>query len=49
MEPKPLPTSFRLSAEARRLLRRLSEKLALNRTAVIETAIRAMAESKKVK
>ena len=41
--------SIRLSEEARRLLALLSERLGLNQTAVIELAIRRLAEREGIK
>ena len=37
------PTSYRLSEEARALLARLAESLAISQTAVLELAVRRMA------
>lgn len=42
------PTSLRLSVEAMRLLRILSDKMGLPKTGVIETAIRELAKGKEV-
>ncbi len=41
--------SMRLSQEARRLLDKMAKKLGISRTAVIEVAVRRLAEAEKVK
>lgn len=42
------PTSVRLSPEAKRLLERLADKLGVTQAAIIEMAIRRMAEAEGV-
>jgi hypothetical protein len=42
MDTRP-PTSFRLSAECRKLIRRLAEALGVRDAAVVEIAVRRMA------
>lgn len=41
-------TSIRLSEEAKRLLKLLSEKLGVSQTAILELAIREKAEKEKI-
>jgi predicted transcriptional regulator len=43
-----MPTSFHLSAEAKRLLKGLAEKLANPQSAILERLIRAEARKEKV-
>lgn len=43
------PTSVRLSPEARQLIKRIRVKLGLKQTAVIELAIRRLAEMEQIK
>jgi len=42
-------TSMRLTPEAKRLLEKLAKKLGVSRTAVMEMAVRRMAEVEKIK
>ncbi len=42
-------TSLRLTPEAKELIERLSQKLGVNQTSVIEMAIRVLAEKEKVR
>lgn len=42
-------TSIRLTSEAKELIERLSQKLGINQTSVIEMAIRVLAEKEKVR
>lgn len=42
------PTTVRLSAEAQRLLEKMAEKNGISKTAVLELAIRKMAEKEGV-
>ena len=42
-------TSVRLTSEAKELIERLSQKLGINQTSVIEIAIRVLAEKEKVR
>jgi predicted DNA-binding protein len=42
-------TSVRLTAEAKDLIERLSQKLGINQTSVIEMAIRVLAERENVR
>jgi predicted DNA-binding protein len=49
MSDKKHPTSIRLSDEAKRLQKRLSEKLGVSQAAVLELAIRALAQRENVK
>ena len=42
-------TSIRLTPEAKALIERLSQKLGINQTSVIEMAIRVLAEKEKVR
>lgn len=42
-------TSIRLTPEAKELIERLSEKLGINQTSVIEMAVRVLAEKEKVR
>lgn len=42
-------TSISVSEEGERLLRLLAEKLAINRSAVVEVALRAMAKAQGIK
>jgi predicted DNA-binding protein len=42
-------TSIRLTPEAKELIARLSQKLGVNQTSVIEMAIRVLAEKEKVR
>jgi predicted DNA-binding protein len=42
-------TSIRLTPEARALIKRLSDKLGINQTSVIEMAIRVLAEKENVR
>jgi predicted transcriptional regulator len=48
MNKRTTPTAFRLSNKGRGLLAALAEKLGVNQTAVVEMAIRQMAEKEKV-
>ncbi len=48
MDSRKTPTAFRLSEKARALLAALAEKLGVNQTAVVEMAIRQMAERERV-
>jgi predicted transcriptional regulator len=43
MPTEKVPTSFRLSDEARDLIQRLTEVLGINQTAVVEQAVRKLA------
>ncbi|MBZ0309696.1 MAG: ribbon-helix-helix protein, CopG family [Anaerolineae bacterium] len=42
-------TSIRLTPEAKKLIERLSQKLGINQTSVIEMAIRVLADKEKVR
>ena len=42
-------TSIRLTSEAKQLIERLSNKLGINQTSVIEMAIRVLAEKENVR
>lgn len=43
------PTSFRLSPEAVRLIKELSERLGISQASVVEQAVRKLARSEDVK
>jgi hypothetical protein len=49
MSDKKHPTSIRLSDEAKRLQKRLSQKLGVSQAAVLELALRALAQRENVK
>lgn len=49
MRTKKKKTSITLTPEAERLLEELSKKLGVNQTALIEMAIRVLAEKEKVR
>jgi predicted transcriptional regulator len=46
---KNKPTSVRLSDDARRLIKLMSEKLGISQTAIIELAVREKAKREKIK
>jgi predicted DNA-binding protein len=48
-EPSKKPTSIRLSAEGKELLRRLAKDLGVSMAAALEIAIRKMAEQRKLR
>ena len=47
MTPKH-PTSFRVSAEVKRLLQQLADKLSISQVSVIEIAVRELAKREQV-
>jgi predicted DNA-binding protein len=49
MDKKNKPTSIRLSQEGKQLRKLLAQKLGLSESAVVELAIRKLAEAEKVK
>lgn len=49
MKKEAKQTSIRLTPEAKELIERLSKKLGINHTSVIEMAIRVLAEKEKVR
>jgi predicted DNA-binding protein len=49
MKKSERKTTIRLTDEAKELIERLSKKLGINKTAVIEQAVRVLAEKEKVK
>jgi len=49
MKKHPQQTSIRLTPEAKDLIERLSQKLGINQTSVIEMAIRVLAEKENVR
>ena len=49
MKKEAKQTSVRLTSEAKELIERLSAKLCINQTSVIEMAIRVLAEKEKVR
>lgn len=48
MNSRKTPSAFRLTTKGKSLLRLLAEKLGVNQTAVVEMAIRQMAEREKI-
>lgn len=49
MKTQKQQTSIRLSTEAKALIESLSQKLGVNQSAVLEMAVRLMAEKEKVR
>jgi predicted transcriptional regulator len=48
-KPKKYATSIRLSPEAKRLISELAKKLGVSQSAILEIAIRRLAEQEKIK